>query len=101
MALVSSRNCILCPRIYLTLRLQHIHDASGSSLQRNASKRSVSLSFIERRLSRLTISRRGSESPEDIRGPLGLNLLYEPSEPRIEFVFVRLSPESTDLRQKH
>ena len=67
---------------------QHVHEAN---LQRNPSKRSVSLSFIERRLSRLTISRRGSESAEDIRGPLGLNLLYEPSEPRIDFVFVRMS----------
>ena len=98
MAVVSSPNYILRPRIYLILRPQHIHDANDSSLQRNASKRSVSLSFIERRLSRLTISRRGNESSEDIRGPLGLNLLYEPSEPRIEFVFVCLSPEPANLR---
>lgn len=69
---------------------QHVPEAS---LQRNPSKRSVSLSFIERRLSRLTISRRGSESAEDIRGPLGLNLLHAPSEPRIDFVFVRILAE--------
>jgi len=30
----------------------------------------------------------GDESSEDIRGPLGLNLLYEPSEPLIDFIFV-------------
>lgn len=62
-----------------------------ASVQRNPGKRSVSLSFIERRLSRLAISRRGSESAEDVRGPLGLNMLYEPSEPRIDFIFVRMS----------
>ena len=46
--------------------------------------------FLKTRLSSLSLSRRGpgTESSNDIRGPLGLNLLYEPSQPLIDFVFV-------------
>jgi hypothetical protein len=29
-----------------------------------------------------------AKSPESIRGPLGMTLLHEPSEPRIDFIFV-------------
>ncbi len=45
-------------------------------------------SYLERRLNLLTFSRRRRESSEEVRGPLGLNLLYSPSEPCIDFVFV-------------
>ena len=47
-------------------------------------------SFINRRFSAISLTARGSasESSDDIRGPLGLNLLYEPSEPLIDFIFV-------------
>lgn len=53
-----------------------------------SNKRSTSASFLERRLGSLSISRRGGEPLEQTKGPLGLNLLWEPSEPRIDFVFV-------------
>lgn len=53
-----------------------------------SNKRSTSASFLERRLGSLSISRRGGEPLEQTRGPLGLNLLWEPSEPRIDFIFV-------------
>jgi hypothetical protein len=36
----------------------------------------------------LTIRKRPTEAPGDVRGPLGLNLLYCSSEPLIEFIFV-------------
>lgn len=32
-----------------------------------------------------------SQSPEGTKGALGLTLLHEPSEPRVDFIFVRLS----------
>ncbi|KAK7967453.1 NACHT and WD domain protein [Apiospora aurea] len=45
-------------------------------------------SFLERRLSRLTTpSRSATSSLEDTRGPLGLNLLHEPSETHVDLVF--------------
>ena len=54
------------------------------------SKSSFGTSFLHRRFTGLTLTPRGSdaESSDEIRGPLGLNLLYEPSEPLIDFVFV-------------
>lgn len=54
------------------------------------SKTSVGTGFLENRLSSFSLTRRGTgpESSEDIRGPLGLNLLHEPSEPLIDFIFV-------------
>ncbi|KFY36874.1 hypothetical protein V495_07538 [Pseudogymnoascus sp. VKM F-4514 (FW-929)] len=45
-------------------------------------------SFLQRRLSLLSITRREGESPEELNGPLGLNLLYEPSDPHLDLVFV-------------
>ncbi|KAK7998764.1 hypothetical protein PG991_014439 [Apiospora marii] len=46
-------------------------------------------SFLERRLSRLTTSSRSASSTsEDTRGPLGLNLLHQPSETHVDLVFV-------------
>lgn len=47
-----------------------------------------SLSLLQRRFTGLSVSRKSSEPTEEIRGPLGLNLLYEPPEPLIDFVFV-------------
>ena len=54
------------------------------------SKTSVGTGFLENRLSSFGLTRRGTgpESSEDIRGPFGLNLLHEPSEPLIDFIFV-------------
>ena len=53
-------------------------------------KASVGTGFLENRLSSFGLTRRGTgpESSEDIRGPFGLNLLHEPSEPLIDFIFV-------------
>ncbi|KAI1084013.1 hypothetical protein F5B20DRAFT_526327 [Whalleya microplaca] len=53
-------------------------------------KRGSSLALIQARLLRLKSfsSQTTLESPNDIRGPLGLNTLYEPSEPRVDFIFV-------------
>ena len=50
----------------------------------------IGTSFINRRFSAFSLVARAteSESSEDIRGPLGLNLLHEPSEPLIDFIFV-------------
>ncbi|KAL8938934.1 MAG: hypothetical protein Q9216_003620, partial [Gyalolechia sp. 2 TL-2023] len=45
-------------------------------------------SFLERRLSFLSTSRSAAEPADHVRGPLGLNLLYGPSEPIVEFIFV-------------
>ena len=41
-------------------------------------------------MSGFSLTRRstGDESSDDVRGPLGFNLLHEPSEPLIDFVFV-------------
>ncbi|KEY66276.1 hypothetical protein S7711_02741 [Stachybotrys chartarum IBT 7711] len=55
-----------------------------------------SLGFLQNRLQRLSLSsRRHSSSPDrsdrtkkEGKGPLGLCLLHEPAEPRIDFVFV-------------
>lgn len=54
------------------------------------SKTGAGSSFLSRRFTGLTLVSRGnaSESNEEIHGPLGLNLLHEPSEPFIDFVFV-------------
>ncbi|KAK1772835.1 hypothetical protein QBC33DRAFT_522616 [Phialemonium atrogriseum] len=53
--------------------------------------RSSSLVFIQNRLRRLRSApekRELAELPVDVRGPLGLNLLHEPSEPCIDFIFI-------------
>ncbi|KAL2024346.1 hypothetical protein VTK56DRAFT_8828 [Thermocarpiscus australiensis] len=52
--------------------------------------RATSLAFIQSRLHRLSgsPSERSVQSASDIKGPLGLTLLHEPSEPRIDFIFV-------------
>ncbi|KAI0131937.1 hypothetical protein BJ170DRAFT_611830 [Xylariales sp. AK1849] len=52
--------------------------------------RSSSLIFIQNRLRRLGTgsSVSASLSVTDVKGPLGLSLLHEPSEPRIDFIFV-------------
>ncbi|KAH6637293.1 Alpha/Beta hydrolase protein [Chaetomium tenue] len=53
-------------------------------------RRNTSLAFIQSKLRRLSGSPSGGRtlSPVDIKGPLGLNLLHEPSEPRVDFIFV-------------
>jgi hypothetical protein len=43
---------------------------------------------LSRVFSGLSISRRASESAEGIKGSLGLNLLFAPPEPIVDFVFV-------------
>ncbi|KAK4144168.1 Alpha/Beta hydrolase protein [Dichotomopilus funicola] len=53
-------------------------------------QRNTSLAFIQNKLRRLSGSSSGGSilSTVDIKGPLGLNLLHEPSEPRIDFIFI-------------
>ncbi|KAK4236050.1 hypothetical protein C8A03DRAFT_36078 [Achaetomium macrosporum] len=41
-----------------------------------------------RRVTTSARSKSSSQSPEGTRGALGLNLLHEPSEPRVDFIFV-------------
>ncbi|KAL9043840.1 MAG: hypothetical protein Q9214_002985, partial [Letrouitia sp. 1 TL-2023] len=57
--------------------LPHHNSTSGSSL-------------FNRRFSGISLGARvnESESSDAVRGPLGLNLLYDPSEPLIDFIFV-------------
>ncbi|KAJ4415517.1 hypothetical protein N0V85_002679 [Neurospora sp. IMI 360204] len=55
--------------------------------------RSSTVSYIQNRLQRFSVSSSSStlqtvESAEDAKGPLGLTLLHEPSEPRIDFIFI-------------
>ncbi|PGH13282.1 hypothetical protein AJ80_06392 [Polytolypa hystricis UAMH7299] len=57
-----------------------------SNVSRDGSRRTSAISFFERRLSRVALSR--PETEPFIRDPLGLNLLYEPPEPRVDFIFV-------------
>ncbi|KAI9760342.1 MAG: hypothetical protein M4579_001746 [Chaenotheca gracillima] len=47
-----------------------------------------SSTLLDRRFSGLSIIRSGSESAEEVRGPLGLTLLHCPFEPLIDFIFV-------------
>ena len=51
-------------------------------------KSTTATSFLDRSFHGLSLSRRQSEHVDEIRGPLGLNLLYAPSEPLIDFIFV-------------
>ncbi|KAI0471722.1 Alpha/Beta hydrolase protein [Xylariaceae sp. FL0804] len=46
------------------------------------------LSFLERRLKRLSLARPDTKDGDDLKGPLGLNLLYSPSETIVDIVFV-------------
>ncbi|KAI4093207.1 MAG: hypothetical protein LQ344_003034 [Seirophora lacunosa] len=59
-----------------------------NKLLRNVSNVTTKGSFLERRLSILTTSRSTTEPGDQLRGPLGLNLLYEPLEPIVDFIFV-------------
>ena len=49
----------------------------------------INTTFLPRRLNRLSIKKNEEESAEALRGPLGLNLLCEPSDPHLDLVFVR------------
>ena len=51
-------------------------------------KSTTSTSILDRSFSGLSFGRRQSENADEIRGPLGLNVLYAPSEPLIDFIFV-------------
>ena len=51
-------------------------------------KSTTATSFLDRSFSGLSLGRRHSENVDEVRGSLGLNLLYEPSEPLIDFIFV-------------
>jgi hypothetical protein len=56
-----------------------------------ASRRSPSSgrsSVLSRAFTGLSLSRRSSETAEELRGPLGLTLLSGPAEPIVDFVFV-------------
>lgn len=39
-----------------------------------------------------SVQRRNTESPDDIRGPLGLRVQHDPKDPFVEFVFVHGFP---------
>ena len=65
------------------------------SQYRRRSSADSGISFLERALNGLSIQRskspaisEQSESPEDSKGALGLNLLHVPSEPLVDFIFV-------------
>lgn len=51
-------------------------------------KSTTATSFLDRSFSGLSLGRRQSEHVDEVRGPLGLNVLYAPSEPLIDFIFV-------------
>jgi PGAP1-like protein len=51
-------------------------------------RRKSDISFFERRYRSLTLRRTVSEDLPDAIGPLGLNLLHQPSESYVDFVFV-------------
>ena len=51
-------------------------------------KSTTATSILDRSFSGLSLGRRQSENADEIRGPLGLNVLYAPSEPLIDFIFV-------------
>ena len=53
-------------------------------------KSSLGSTFLNRRFTGISLSAPAneSESSEQLRGSLGLNLLYDPSEPLIDFIFV-------------
>jgi WD40 repeat protein len=53
-------------------------------------ERTVESSFIQRKFHTLNISSRANvgEASDDIRGPEGLTVLHEPTEPLVNFVFV-------------
>lgn len=65
-------------------------------------RRDTSLTFIQNKLQRLggtSLSSGRSVTPTaDSKGALGLTLLHEPSEPRIDFIFVRASSGHKVLR---
>lgn len=63
---------------------------SGPSSTPKGRPTTISTSFLKSRFSSFSLNRHGpvDESSEDIRGRLGLNLLHEPSEPLIDFIFV-------------
>lgn len=56
-----------------------------------ASRRRVTtkLALIQNRLRRLSSGFSDKGLAPELSGLLGLNLLHEPSEPRVDFVFVR------------
>ncbi|CAF9932101.1 hypothetical protein IMSHALPRED_008796 [Imshaugia aleurites] len=51
-------------------------------------KSTTATSFLDRSFPGLSLGRRQSEHIDEVRGPLGLSLLYAPSEPLIDFIFV-------------
>jgi WD40 repeat protein len=63
---------------------------SPTKLEEERRPSSSSPSYLARRFTGLSIVRRAtsSETSDEVRGPLGLNLLYEPSEPLVDFIFV-------------
>ena len=76
-------------------RFAHTNMGQPNASSERLDGRSSSLSFLQNRLNRLSLARSrpnskhpGNHSTEDRKGPLGLNLLHEPSEPRIDFIFV-------------
>ncbi|KAL5353706.1 hypothetical protein ACLOAV_001746 [Pseudogymnoascus australis] len=65
--------------------------AGVASLEEPGRRRGSSVAFVSRRLGQILrgqTSNTVQESDDSIRGPLGLNLLHEPSETRIDFVFI-------------
>ena len=59
-----------------------------SSTQALRRKSAAATSLLDRSFPGLSLGRRRSEHADEVRGSLGLNLLYAPSEPLIDFIFV-------------
>ena len=57
-------------------------------LRRRSTAGAAVSSFLDRRFSGLNLRRYSSETADEVRGSLGLNLLHRPSEPLIDFIFV-------------
>jgi hypothetical protein len=60
----------------------------GRGIQRNATN-SSRFAGIGQRFTQLTLPRKtANESADEVRGPLGLNVLENPKDPLVEFIFV-------------
>lgn len=59
-------------------------------LRQRPSRTASGLNLLTRKLKTLSLSPQGQESEDtnDVRGQLGLNLLFSPSEPIVDFIFV-------------
>jgi pimeloyl-ACP methyl ester carboxylesterase len=71
-----------------TLIRNLIQSRELSGRRRSSMTNKPNTSILARTLSGLSLKRRDSETQEEIRGAHGLNLLYSPPEPIVDFIFV-------------